>query len=174
MMAFALGLVFLVILLVAPRHGVVSKLVHRAALSFQILREDLLGLLFRADEFRQSGASAAPSVMLAEASGFHPLATRLALLSLKARGEITRAGEDYSLTASGHEAASQLVRSHRLWEAYLQKHLNLREDHLHAQAATLEHVTDSGMRADLAEALDQPRTDPHGRPIPARTNSAGQ
>src|SRR5690606_34010922 len=52
------GLLFLGVMLLAPRHGVVSKLGHRALLSIRIIREDVLAELYRSEEEGQ--ATAAP------------------------------------------------------------------------------------------------------------------
>jgi manganese/zinc/iron transport system permease protein len=56
MMAVAAGLLFGLAVLLAPRYGVASKLLHRASLSLRILREDVLGILARAEE--QAGEQA--------------------------------------------------------------------------------------------------------------------
>ena len=70
------------------------------------------------------------------------------------------------LTSSGRTKARQLVRSHRLWESYLQKHFALPSDHLHAPAHRAEHYIDEGIRAELTTELESPHHDPHGQEIP--------
>ena len=77
-----------------------------------------------------------------------------------------RSDGGFRLTDAGRDAARQLVRSHRLWEGYLQKHLNLPADHVHAPAERLEHVTDAAMREELDVGTDRPQTDPQGKAIP--------
>ena len=80
-------------------------------------------------------------------------------------GEVREADGRITLTEAGRDRARGLVRSHRLWEAYLVRVLGLRPDHVHATAMHLEHVTDERMRECLAKSASD-GTDPHGKPIP--------
>jgi manganese/zinc/iron transport system permease protein len=92
----------------------------------------------------------------------------LAVRRAVAHGELAidregRAG----LTAQGRARARDLVRSHRLWEAFLQTALGLPADHVHPTAMRLEHLTDDPMRSRLRTAgAEHGHRDPHGRPIP--------
>jgi manganese/zinc/iron transport system permease protein len=73
-----------------------------------------------------------------------------------------------SLTESGLREAIQLVRSHRLWEAYLDRHFHLPLDHLHMPAERVEHFISNDMHERLEADLTEPSHDPHGRRIPDR------
>jgi len=115
MMAVVAGLAFLLALIAGPRYGVVSKVAHRARLSLRILRDDVLGLLYRLEEF---GAATAPDVprLLRQAVGASPLLSRLAILELRRRGLITAGGVGLQLTDRGRLSARKLVRSHGRWD----------------------------------------------------------
>lgn len=164
MIAVVAGLIFFLALLLAPRHGVLSKLAAQGLLSQQILREDLLGLLFRVEELGQPGARSALIEGALDAGRWR---CALAARSLLRRGEIEREGEVFRLAPAGREAARHLVRSHRLWEAYLHRHSGVAADHLHDSAARLEHVTDSALQRRLAREADLPARDPQGKRIPS-------
>jgi Mn-dependent DtxR family transcriptional regulator len=69
------------------------------------------------------------------------------------------------LTADGRERAKRLVRGHRLWEAFLVKHLGLPLDHVHEPAHRVEHFINQPLRDELQKELDA-QQDPHGRVIP--------
>jgi manganese/zinc/iron transport system permease protein len=166
MMAAAAGVLFLLAMLFGPRHGAISKLLHRAALAVRIVREDLLGLLFRQQRPGEPEAVAVGVSDPGQAVGAGRLVTRLALRSLRRAGQLVREGGLYRLTAAGRVAAQQLVRSHRLWEAYFEQHAQLPADHLHQPAEQLEHVTGPALRERLAESLGHPPRDPHGTSIP--------
>lgn len=166
MMAVAAGGLFTIALLASPRHGVISKLAHRAILSLQIAREDMLGLMYRLEEISAAEPYSAAATMLREGKGVGRVTAALAVRGLLWRNQAFRADGGYRLTDTGRNAARQLVRSHRLWEGYLQKHLNLPADHLHVPAGRLEHVTDDAMREELADKMDRPATDPQGKAIP--------
>lgn len=173
MIAVAAGLLFAVALVAAPKRGLLPRAVHRSRLAVQIAREDILGILYRLDELASAGAAASEAPdsrelerLLAQTRGVHALLGRWAVRSVERRGWVFREGRAIRLTAAGRDVARGIVRSHRLWESYLSKHLRLPTDHLHPAAESLEHVTTPAMRERLADATDAPRVDPQGRPIP--------
>jgi Mn-dependent DtxR family transcriptional regulator len=69
-------------------------------------------------------------------------------------------------TQRGLERGRFLVRSHRLWEAYLEQNSPLALDHLHDPAERMEHFIDPQMQAELDASLERREVDPHGRKIP--------
>ena len=168
MMATVAGLMFAAVMLLAPRHGVLSKVYHRLVLSLRIIMEDALGLLYRLEELRPAATSHAPA-LLRQALGVGPIASRLAFARLANRGHVTRGAGGYLLTDAGRRLAANLVRTHRLWETYLSQHLVVPTDHLHAPAERLEHITSPGMQQQLAAASDHPTHDPQGKRVPAET-----
>jgi manganese/zinc/iron transport system permease protein len=165
MMAVAAGAMFVAAMLLGPRHGVISKLLHRLLLSMRIVREDCLGLLYRLEEAGGDGSARAAQLRAATA-GAAPVLGRWALRRLRRQGRIARRGEQYRLTDAGRNEARELVRSHRLWESYLDRHLALPPDHLHEPAHRLEHVTGPALQTRLAVGAGEPKSDPHGSPIP--------
>jgi manganese/zinc/iron transport system permease protein len=163
MMAVAAGFLFATAMLLGPRHGLLSKVVHRMSLSLRIVREDLLGHLFRQEEAgRTSMELSVPNV-----GWWNGLLHRRALAVLRHRKQIERAHGLVRLTATGRAEARRLVRSHRLWETYFDLHSQLPSDHLHGPAERLEHVTDVELQDRLSESIGHPRRDPHGSPIPS-------
>ena len=70
------------------------------------------------------------------------------------------------LTDIGREEARVIVRSHRLWEAWLGRHVALPLDHLHPPAEWIEHHLGAEVRGRIAADLDGEEGDPHGRDIP--------
>lgn len=165
MMAVCAGLMFVAAMFLGPRHGVISRLVHQAALSIRVVREDVLGRLFRAEERGTSAAIGAAEIR-ASLAGAGPVLGRLAMALLKRDGLLAGEGRGYRLTAQGRAAAQQLIRAHRLWETYLDRNLDLPVDHLHAPAEVLEHVTTPAMQERLSESVGHPARDPQGREIP--------
>jgi len=71
-----------------------------------------------------------------------------------------------TLTDEGRRAALRIVRRHRLVETYLVQRLGYTWDTVHDEAERLEHVVSDELIARIAAALDDPRFDPHGDPIP--------
>lgn len=166
MMGVVAGLLFIVTMLVAPRHGLISKLVRKWSLSLQIVREDLLGLLYRLDERGQATTQAAVPALLRKSAGAGALLTRIAIGTLKSRGMVSRQNDKLQLTPAGREAGGSLIRSHRLWETYLEQNIAAPTDHLHDSAEVLEHVTDAELRRRLSADTGDPTHDPQGLRIP--------
>lgn len=165
-MAVATGLLFVVTMLVAPRHGILSKLLRRVQLSLQIAREDVLSLLWRLEESDYRNPELSLRKLLHDVFGVGPVTSRLALLSLERNGMIAQDERGYHLTETSRDNARQLVRSHRLWETYLAKYLNLPPDHVHAPADRVEHYISDRMAEELRVELHEHEADPHGHPIP--------
>ena len=70
------------------------------------------------------------------------------------------------LTPAGRRAALEVIRHHRLLEAWLVKTLGYSWDEVHVEAEKLEHVISEDFEERIAAALGDPLRDPHGEPIP--------
>lgn len=71
-----------------------------------------------------------------------------------------------SLTEIGQKIAVEIVRKHRLWEAFLVNKLNYNWDEVHEMAEQLEHIKSETLIDKLEAFLEFPTHDPHGDPIP--------
>jgi DtxR family Mn-dependent transcriptional regulator len=71
-----------------------------------------------------------------------------------------------SLTPAGERVALEVIRHHRLIEAYLSEALGMSTDQVHAEAEVLEHYISEELEALIAAKLGEPSHDPHGTPIP--------
>jgi DtxR family Mn-dependent transcriptional regulator len=71
------------------------------------------------------------------------------------------------LTPEGERAALEVLRHHRLLEAYLVESLGYSWDSVHEEACKLEHVISEEFEQRIAESLGHPERDPHGAPIPS-------
>jgi len=70
------------------------------------------------------------------------------------------------LTADGETVAVEVLRHHRLLEAFLADHLDYEWDEVHDEADALEHHISEEFERRLARKLGDPTVDPHGDPIP--------
>ena len=75
------------------------------------------------------------------------------------------------LTTQGNKVALDIVRKHRLWEAFLLEKLGYSWDVVHEIAEQLEHIKHVELADRLDKFLGYPEYDPHGDPIP---NSKGE
>jgi len=71
-----------------------------------------------------------------------------------------------TLTKEGRKAALEVIRHHRLLEAWLVQTLGYAWDEVHAEAERLEHVISEDFERRIAAAMGHPVRDPHGEPIP--------
>jgi DtxR family transcriptional regulator, Mn-dependent transcriptional regulator len=79
-----------------------------------------------------------------------------------------------TLTAAGERVALEVMRHHRLIEAYLSYALGMPWDRVHDEAEVLEHYISEELEELIAVKLGDPERDPHGDPIPARDLSLGE
>jgi len=90
------------------------------------------------------------------------------LEKLEERGLVEREPyEGADLTEEGRTVAVEVVRHHRLIEAYLAEALDYDWAEVHDEAERLEHHISEEFEERVAEALDDPERDPHGAPIPS-------
>ena len=89
------------------------------------------------------------------------------LKKLEERGLVDR--EEYrgvTLTDEGEVVALEILRHHRLLEAFLTEQLDYDWADVHEEADRLEHHVSDELTDRIAEALGNPGVDPHGDPIP--------
>ena len=125
--------------------------------------EDYLKAIYglaRSGESAQTGA-------LAEALAVAPASVSGMVRRLADVGLVERAAyRGVRLTNRGRRAALRVIRRHRILETYLSETLGWDWDVVHEEAERLEHAASDQLIERTSEALDNPRYDPHGAPIP--------
>ncbi len=104
------------------------------------------------------------------------VAERLGVTPATATSMLKRLGDlgfvDYlpyrgvTLTPAGEKVALEVIRHHRLIEAYLSEALGMSDDRVHEEAEVLEHYISEDLESLIAAKLGEPSHDPHGTPIP--------
>lgn len=168
MMAVVVGVEFSLAVCFAPRHGLLSKWLRNRGLALRIACEDVVGLLYRAEEAMRRGevarAAISPAIARRLAGG---LVGRLVPARLRHQGLVNNTDDGrIQLAEPGRQLARSVVRSHRLWESFLQQHFDLPLDHMHEPAERMEHFIGPELQSELASDLREPVFDPHGRAIP--------
>ncbi len=127
--------------------------------------EDCLLLVHRIGERREAASTSglARGLRVTD-STITAMVQKLARLHLVARPQ----PREITLTAKGEQLARQLIRRHRLIEAYLHEFLGYSWDEVHEEAERLEHAVSDRFVEAISEKLGNPATDPHGDPIPDR------
>ncbi len=126
--------------------------------------EDYLKAIFTLQETEEPPI---PPSQIADRLGVTAPTVTSMMESLEEQGLVTR--EKYAgveLTDEGETVALEILRHHRLLEAYLAEHLDYEWSEVHEEAEVLEHHISEEFENRVAEVLDHPATDPHGDPIP--------
>ncbi len=117
----------------------------------------------------QRGEGPVGTSALAERLGVSPASVTAMLKRMHAMKLVTH--EPYrgvTLTTAGEKVALEVMRHHRLLEAYLSEALGMPWDRVHDEAEVLEHYISEELEERIATALGDPNRDPHGDPIPDR------
>lgn len=105
---------------------------------------------------------------LSDVLGVSPGAVTAMLKRMDELGLVSHAPyKGATLTPAGERLAIEVIRHHRLLEAYLAEALGMPWDKVHAEAEILEHYISEDLEALIAAALGNPSHDPHGDPIPS-------
>lgn len=147
------GLLLTLAAVLSPSHGLLPRTLRRRRLAQDLALDAVLTALYRARERGLPGLSV-PDLAAAVPGHHAPNAAQRAII----RSLVTREGDRLDLTETGHDAARDLIRRHRLWEDYLVTRAGAAPDHVHDTAEALQSIP-LGPRKG-------PTTDPHGREIP--------
>jgi manganese/iron transport system permease protein len=150
---------FLVVLVVAPRYGLLARWLRLKRMIPQQLVEDILGSILRGDGKSVQVDAIRPFLSVGADRLAH------ALKSMSGDGLLTVNNGVVALTESGVQEAHRILRAHRLWETYL-SHTGLPKEEIHDRAHELEHFHDEDSVEYLDDLLGHPTRDPHGTEIP--------
>ncbi|MFI3231214.1 MAG: metal-dependent transcriptional regulator [bacterium] len=108
-----------------------------------------------------------PNKIIAEELSISPASVTEMLSRLSSDGLINYKPYGGSkLTEEGVKACIQIIKSHKLWEVFLMRHLNYTWREAHEDAHLLEHISCERLVSRLDLFLDFPKTCPHGGYIP--------
>ena len=118
---------------------------------YELVEEGIVPLRARiAERLHQSGPTVSQTVARMERDG---------LLTVEGDRHL-------ELTDKGLDAATRVMRKHRLAERLLVDVIGLDWELVHAEACRWEHVMSESVERRLLELLDHPTESPYGNPIP--------
>ena len=159
---FLFAFVFLT-LLFAPGKGWISVVKKRKTNRRKIETENVLKVFYQLKENGQNSISVKD---ILDKRSFETAYLSIILKEALSRGLIKQDQNEYFLTPQGNTEAERIVRLHRLWELYLTRRMNFKEDHIHGTAETVEHLITPEIEAELLKELQFPNADPHNKNIP--------
>ncbi len=151
-----------------PNRGRTPQKRARAAEAAPSERSDAVEDYLKAIRELQRGGEPVSTSALAELLERSPASVTNMIKSLAKRGLVEH--EPYHgvrLSEAGEREALQVIRRHRVIEAYLIEKLGYSWDRVHAEAERLEHAASEELVERMAAVLGHPDMDPHGSPIPS-------
>lgn len=124
--------------------------------------EEYLESIYRLQEMRETPTTS----KIAERLNLSPSSVSEMLKHLSQRGLVKYAEKGVVLTEEGELFAKKVIRKHRISERLLTDILGFSWDEVHEEACRLEHAMSPEMEEKITEKLDNPKTCPHGYPIP--------
>ncbi len=119
-------------------------------------------------ELTEGGQSASTNALAAKLNVSAPSVTGMIQKLASAKPPLVeyQKHQGVTLTKDGRRAALEVIRHHRLLEAWLVQTLGYSWDEVHEEAEKLEHVISEDFERRIAAAMGHPLRDPHGELIP--------
>lgn len=124
--------------------------------------EEYLEYIYKLQEIHESATTS----KLAERLELSPSSVSEMLKQLEQKRLVKYAEKGVVLTKEGELEAKKVIRKHRLSERLLTDILGFEWDKVHEEACRLEHDISPEMEEKIEEKLGNPKTCPHGYPIP--------
>lgn len=158
------AIVFVFSLTFGSASGLLNQLIERRRLTNKVAKENLLRKLYEFYELQgksdgSAGAAAKNSGsfhiddLLSARSWSRSQLRRIIKSARSAKLVRENDGHSYALTEKGFNEAYQIVRKHRLWEAYLITHADIAPSQVDWGADAIEHVLDHQMIRTLERML---------------------
>ncbi|GAB4460476.1 MAG: metal-dependent transcriptional regulator [Anaerolineales bacterium] len=130
-----------------------------------ISTEDYLKTIY---ELTENGESASTNALAQKLKVSAPSVTGMIKKLASAKPALVeyQKHQGVTLTREGKRAALEVIRHHRLLEAWLVQTLGYSWDEVHEEAERLEHVISEDFEQRIAAAMGHPTRDPHGELIP--------
>ncbi|GAB7080930.1 metal ABC transporter permease [Megalodesulfovibrio paquesii] len=157
---------FMLVLIFAPKYGILARRLRLARMVPQQLAEDILIEVLRSEEAPLSQEQLLATIAAhPRDSHVRKLPPRTAMRRMASQGLLHLTDSTVRLTDAGRTEATRIRRAHRLWESWL-NHLGEPAASLHEKAQSLEHLHAPETLEYLDDMLLHPDIDPHGEPIP--------
>jgi manganese/zinc/iron transport system permease protein len=156
------AVVFIFSLAFGSANGLLHQILERRRLTNKVARENLLRKMYELYELRDAAEADREIVdgfnfeNLLSARAWTAAQLRRTLASARSAGMVKDNGNGgFVLTERGLKEAYQIVRKHRLWEAYLITHADIAPSQVDWGADAVEHVLDKEMIQKLERMLPE-------------------
>ncbi len=150
----------------APRKGILFRLITQRKFRKQMLEENILKLLYQLGEAQGSYYQPRTIEEIVARRPFQMSRLKKGLRNLNRQGFLKSTEKGWAYTRAGKRKGQRVTKLHRLWELYLTEYLRIAPDHVHEDAETIEHIITPELERRLEEKLRYPKLDPHQSEIP--------
>ncbi len=161
-----ISIIAMVSFFIAPRRGILMKLISRKKMEFRIREENILKLLFQLGQHDNNYFKHRTVKEITAKRPFEVKKLHRGLDRLKRQGYLENGNGGWKFTSAGQKKGARMVKLHRLWEVYLTRYLKIAPDHVHEDAETIEHILTPELEERLEKLLEFPVKDPHQSDIP--------
>ncbi len=153
-------------LLFSPKRGVLFRFIRSVQFKNRCLLENILKYLWKNGGLKTNNAN---FVMIKQSQNLSLLRVYYLISKLQMEGYIYKHDKGrISLSKDGFRRAAHIIRLHRLWEVYLYSYLGIGEERVHRNAEEMEHIITDELEIELTKLLNDPKLDPHNKPIPQK------
>lgn len=146
--------------------GLVLREIKQYAMAKTIRNENILKAIYQLGENQEQITLSFSADEIANHRYFNPNFLQKGLTNLVQKNYLQKQRDKYSFTEYGLQEGKRVTRLHRLWEMYLTTYLNIAPDHVHDDAEAIEHIITPEIEEELVKLLENPKKDPHHKPIP--------
>lgn len=166
LIVIACSVLFGVSLLLAPRRGILPRVLRFVRLRRRVARENVLRTMYEILEEEGGRERPVDAATLSARRGQPPSSARRGLRELERDQLVTRRGAAWLLTPAGLDAAYGVVRNHRLWAMFLMYEGQLGVDHVDRDADYIEHYLPPKVLEELEAFLRMNGLEPKLRSAP--------
>lgn len=152
----AISTITIISIIVAPKKGLIAKLLRHQKNKQKILLENILKTMYVFHEKKNLEKELSEQINridLLEERNFDTSKLNKGIRLLVYQGLLLENKGLISLTENGKKESRRIVRLHRLWEQYLLKRTTIDAEHVHSGAEAIEHVLSPEIERELEREL---------------------
>jgi manganese/zinc/iron transport system permease protein len=162
-----LSVIALLSIFFSPNKGMLARSLKRKNIQRKMLGDNILKTFYHLGEENEDWGKPRKISQIMQRRYFDLAQLKRGIAQLtKDQLLVKHSDSTFILNARGIEQSKRIVKLHRLWELYLTTKLNIKGDHVHEDADTIEHFITPELEKELEKILEFPAEDPHKTKIP--------
>ena len=133
----------------APRKGLLARSIQQRRHQKKTLAENILKIFHELGEVDGHYYKGRTMPLFSQHRPLPPYLLRRGLRRLQKQNMVRREGNKWFLTAIGKNKGEEISHLHHLWELYLTQYLQIKPDHVHEDAESIEHIITPALAEEL-------------------------